>query len=245
MSRRIFTLVELLVVIAIIAVLASLLLPTLANARATVKKVACSGNMRQVYLGMTMYSGDSNGWLPPTFYNANHIFYINDYLLCKYDSIEVRTMVFKNPKGVYFCPAITRASDSPCWTAGTPEAAFYISNYMPSISPSTDSRSGCWLNYAPDSYYTAITTASPGIRKLDNIKDGSVIMGDQAYAYVSGDFNQCAQASVNSANSLPTTSPLAPGLLHGKSSNFLFKDGHAKSYNYGEAAFDSDYIPAR
>src|SRR5688572_10913314 len=54
-----FTLVELLVVIAIIAVLASLLLPTLAQAKESGRMAVCVSNLRQVSLATRMYVGDN------------------------------------------------------------------------------------------------------------------------------------------------------------------------------------------
>jgi prepilin-type N-terminal cleavage/methylation domain-containing protein len=58
-----FTLVELLVVIAIIALLVSLLAPSLKQARFEAKKVACMGNYKQMSLAMGMYGYDNKGWL--------------------------------------------------------------------------------------------------------------------------------------------------------------------------------------
>lgn len=60
-----FTLIELLVVIAIIAVLASLLLPALAFARARARSTQCVGNLRQINLALGMYLDDFNEALPP------------------------------------------------------------------------------------------------------------------------------------------------------------------------------------
>ena len=64
MSCQGFTLVELLVVIAIIGVLAALLMPALASAKAKSKRVACLNNMRQVSMAVHLYAGDFGGNLP-------------------------------------------------------------------------------------------------------------------------------------------------------------------------------------
>ena len=59
-----FTLVELLVVIGIIAVLISILLPTLAKARAAGQRTQCLSNLRQLHLATVMYANTYNGAVP-------------------------------------------------------------------------------------------------------------------------------------------------------------------------------------
>ena len=60
-----FTLIELLVVIAIIAILAALLLPALAHAKAQAQGTQCLNNMKQLILAAELYADDSQGlWMP-------------------------------------------------------------------------------------------------------------------------------------------------------------------------------------
>ena len=68
--RRVgFTLVELLVVIGIIALLVSILLPTLSQARKSANKVVAGSNMRQIGQAAVFYANDNDGSLPYYFFD--------------------------------------------------------------------------------------------------------------------------------------------------------------------------------
>jgi prepilin-type N-terminal cleavage/methylation domain-containing protein/prepilin-type processing-associated H-X9-DG protein len=61
---RAFTLVELLVVIGIIAVLIAILLPTIAGARVSARRVACASNLHQIGIAIHNYANDNKGSIP-------------------------------------------------------------------------------------------------------------------------------------------------------------------------------------
>jgi len=97
--RKAFTLIELLVVIAIIAILAAILFPVFAQAKAAAKKTNGISNVKQGLLGLIMYAGDSDDKLicewpfsgypawngPGQAFNGDHTFhpYINPYIKSK------------------------------------------------------------------------------------------------------------------------------------------------------------------
>jgi len=130
-----FTLIELLVVIAIIAILAAMLLPVLARAKESGRRISCLNNLRQLGIATKMYVDDNQGLYPPrSEINAwpNHL----------YDS-------YGRNLDILLCPTDIAVLFSPPLSVGMTS-----SNNVPDASPRSYFING-WNDYFADRFGTA------------------------------------------------------------------------------------------
>ena len=105
---RKFTIIELLVVISIITILASIMLPALNKARVATYRTVCTSNLKQVGVGLSQYTIDSNCYLPlPASYGTNNYVWANalgPYLFNNYLSNAGWVYYERHSGSIMTCP---------------------------------------------------------------------------------------------------------------------------------------------
>lgn len=180
-----FTLVELLVVIGIIAVLISILLPSLAAARRSAESTVCLSNLRQIGQMAMLYAGENHGFLPQSCpgkqvqipnTNPQQWHGVTDSLY-RFSEDQAEVLATKYMKGgtkVWYCPS--NHSNPPAGQPPISDTDFYPPQYgQPWVaSPITSGRISYWWlgNPNADDYQGTLiditgngdyfATASPG-----------------------------------------------------------------------------------
>jgi prepilin-type N-terminal cleavage/methylation domain-containing protein/prepilin-type processing-associated H-X9-DG protein len=187
-----FTLIELLVVIAIIAILAAMLLPALARAKAKGQAISCGNNLKQLQLAWFMYVQDNNDALPlnSTIDSGGYVSGPGSWVLgnAQFDTTTsnleagVLYSYVRGGLGVYRCPAdkstVTGQKDLPrtrsyslsSWLNGV----LVTSGYSPSTIPDDKSKYSQLL--APTRIFVLIDEHE------QSIDDGAMVVASDLYA---------------------------------------------------------------
>lgn len=225
---RAFTLVELLVVIGIIALLISILLPSLNKARQQANAVACLSNMRSVGQGVALFTNEKRGWLPKYWTNSgplpNDTSWGNAYPYLSWNYLLAKQI--KN-KAVFRCPADDSGQMYGLWTTSSWAGADAEEDDVPASYRWNQS------NF-PDSENSIRITKMKGASRVMLLCEGfsTAAYPEQFVATWSG--------SVDSGVGRLTLNNVAYNRHGGKSireakCNFLFADGHAATMTWNES----------
>ncbi len=256
MRKKGFTLIELLVVIAIIALLLSILLPSLQKVKELATAIVCMNNEKQLVLSWTMYAGANEGknvggecryttengippWvMPPLSYDGSGNIveeYTNVNVTHEYRLNGLRegalSPYLDNP-AAFHCPADPRpARGVPSITGGSgPWFQIYRTYSMPSgMAPNKN---------AQDMQRLVNSILSRPIRKVDQIRQPGkkYIFVEEAYDGYSANYNRNDEHwnfepfLANGDYRYDLHDPLAQ--FHVKSCTLGFADGHTEKYKF-------------
>ncbi len=148
MRRNQFTLIELLVVIAIIAILASLLFPSLMSAKAAARRIDCASKQRQIYAAFQMYASDFNGYVLPSRWNITDCY---SYWIWLISPQYLNTEKHKTAYGASYkpnTPIVCKEyyEKGNFWKAEAPANGALISSYSVNVAIAASPANTDWRN---------------------------------------------------------------------------------------------------
>jgi prepilin-type N-terminal cleavage/methylation domain-containing protein/prepilin-type processing-associated H-X9-DG protein len=252
-TKKAFTLIELLVVIAIIAILAAILFPVFAQARERARAISCVSNLKQIGLGIVMYSQDYDETLPVAFPTYNAINGGDNTVV----PLECLLEPYIKNAGVWACPssrAKASTNYSPIWDGRYKGVNAKTRTYS-SVGQIRTREAGNVndRNTGMSDWGTNPTALAAMSAPAETIEVVDVNGGDVNYASPWGSlFTGCdtwklagrkrGQDATTSGGCDNEYNNNAGTAGHMENGNYVFADGHVKAMTWGAARKNDFYL---
>jgi prepilin-type N-terminal cleavage/methylation domain-containing protein/prepilin-type processing-associated H-X9-DG protein len=208
---RAFTLIELLVVIAIIAILASLLLPALAKAKAKASAIKCLSNEKQIGLGYLLYASDNADYLPLAAHEG-------DAAPCQW-FFEISPYISKQAGS--YTSLVAKANVVACPSAK-------LDKVFPASTPASQAYGGYGQNYI----YLGYLVEEDRVKVAKVSKPVETCMNGDGLDPAPG-LNWWNYGYLYPPSKPPWgTSKVLPYVRHGKGDNYSWVDGHVSTTSW-------------
>ncbi|MCX6346252.1 MAG: prepilin-type N-terminal cleavage/methylation domain-containing protein [Armatimonadetes bacterium] len=259
-GRRGFTLIELLVVIAIIAILAAILFPVFARARATARQSGCQANLKQIGNSIKMYLADWDETYPtnrvatgnlvascrlsrigtetnaasPNFGKAYRFDYGITWVEGLYNYMEA-IVIKEDTSSVWKCPAALIAQAGISGVEKDSAETTYVFNFNLLEQPESVIKAGSTMMVVreTDRLVASVCCAVPKVGGLDYPAAGQLTAPTIASdSQIQAPFHMRPDACIKDGSASPVLDPTVK--IHGTGSHILFADGHLKLYSSKE-----------
>ena len=228
--KRAFTLIELLVVIAIIAILAAILFPVFAQAKAAAKKASCLSNTKQIGVASVLYENDYDDTIPLAGYQnfvantpTTWMFLVDPYVKSGYPDTTSKEK--GNGFGVFQCPDYSAPPGS---TSPSPSHSYAINfNYSPT-----------YLTEIVNVYGFLPTHSATSLEAPANVVLFTESMGSRIFTDGNDVDDYASKASVVQQQQAVY---LWGRKRHGGGANYAFNDGHSKFLKAPNPSFTSTW----